>query len=367
MGNSQKMRSPLTILATVVSLAAGQCDDTFPDGTACGAADYAFQPDPAACWKYYECDAGCVRHLTCEEDYKYDIKYEWCAPPRDVECGDRPCDDPVHCPEDLTTTTEEPDCSPPDQIIDCRADEYGPGYYPDEYNCRKFWHCLKGESHGEHIMCPQESDDPKATMFDTSYMGCNFPEQTQCAGRPVCDECNTHCEDTPTTPADCTPDDEHIKCEDLGPGWFPDEFNCRAFWHCLSDESTPEHRFCPEPNNDPKATMFNPRYDGCDFPENVDCGQRPICDECNDNCTDPPPPIDCDHPIDCKDKGTGWYEDPYSCIKYWNCQGSTATHFICPDGLMAKVDEPYNVACDFPDRVDCGSRPPCNECADDCP
>merc|ERR1712142_1406252 len=285
--NRAAMRSPLNILI-FVPLIAGQCEDTFPDGTACGAGDSILKPDMDSCWKYYECDDGCVKHVTCEEDYKYDIPYEWCSPPRDVDCGERPCNDAVHCPEDLTTTTKEPPCIPEDQIIDCRADEYGPGYYPDEYNCRAFWHCNKGESLGEHILCPQKSDDPKATMFDTTYMGCNFPEQTQCGGRPICYECNDECEATPTTPPDCTPDNQHIECEDPGPGWFPDEFNCRAFWHCLSEESTPEHRFCPEPNNDPKATMFNPRYNGCDFPENTICGQRPICDQCNENCEDPP-------------------------------------------------------------------------------
>merc|ERR1712142_1291041 len=273
--NRAAMRSPLNILI-FVPLIAGQCEDTFPDGTACGAGDSILKPDMDSCWKYYECDDGCVKHVTCEEDYKYDIPYEWCSPPRDVDCGERPCNDAVHCPEDLTTTTKEPPCIPEDQIIDCRADEYGPGYYPDEYNCRAFWHCNKGESLGEHILCPQKSDDPKATMFDTTYMGCNFPEQTQCGGRP-------------------------------------------------------------------------------------------ICDECNENCEDPPPPIDCGHDLDCSEKGTGWWEDPYSCVKYWNCQGSTATHFQCPDGLMAKVDEPSGVQCDFPDRVNCGNRPPCNECDDDCP
>merc|ERR1712042_208144 len=200
--NRAAMRSPLNILI-FVPLIAGQCEDTFPDGTACGAGDSILKPDMESCWKYYECDDGCVKHVTCEEDYKYDIPYEWCSPPRDVDCGERPCNDAVHCPEDLTTTTKEPPCIPEDQIIDCRADEYGPGYYPDEYNC--------------------------------------------------------------------------------------------------------------------------------------------------------------------SEKGTGWWEDPYSCVKYWNCQGSTATHFQCPDGLMAKVDEPSGVQCDFPDRVNCGNRPPCNECDDDCP
>ena len=170
------MRSLLTIiLAPGVSLAAGQCDGE-ADWTACGAEDFFNKPDPAA----YECDAGCVRHRICEEDFKYDDRHEFCTNPRDVACGDRPCDDPVHCPGPCTSTTEKPDFGPPDQIIDCSADEYGPGYYPDEYNCRKFWHCFKGEHHGEHIMCPQDSDDPQATMCDTVFMGCNFPEQTQC-------------------------------------------------------------------------------------------------------------------------------------------------------------------------------------------
>ena len=31
-----------------------------------------------------------------------------------------------------------------------------------------YWQCLRGESFGEHIMCPQDCDDSKATMFDTS-------------------------------------------------------------------------------------------------------------------------------------------------------------------------------------------------------
>merc|ERR1712142_677169 len=98
------------------------------------------------------------------------------------------------------------------------------------------------------------------------------------------------------------------------------------------------------------------------FPDGTACGAgdsilKPDMDscwkyyECDDGCV----------------KHVTCEEDPYSCVKYWNCQGSTATHFQCPDGLMAKVDEPSGVQCDFPDRVNCGNRPPCNECDDDCP
>ena len=38
-----------------------QCDTTFPDGTVCDdSTDYTTMADPEACWKYYECEAGCV-------------------------------------------------------------------------------------------------------------------------------------------------------------------------------------------------------------------------------------------------------------------------------------------------------------------
>jgi len=348
-------------------LVLGQCDDpalTLPDGTPCGAGDYVTQADPESCWKYYECDDGCVKYQTCPDDFKYDPPYGYCTYPHDVDCGDRPCNDDVHCPPERTTTTKEPDCTPEDQVIDCR--EYGAGYYPDEYNCRKFWHCIKGESLGEHITCPQRSDDPKATMFDLAYGGCNFPESTQCGGRPVCDDCNMNCEATPTTPSDCTPDDEHINCKDLGAGWFPDDFNCRAFWHCLNGDAKPEHRFCPQANDDPKATMYDLAFNGCNFEGNTNCGERPICDRCNENCVtpEPTPEIDCGHELDCSHKPDGWYPDPYSCEKYWHCTGGTAQHLMCQDGLMY---EPVKIQCDFPDRVRCDNRPPCNECDAGCP
>ena len=100
--------------------------------------------------------------------------------------------------------------------------------------------------------------------------------------------------------------------------------------------------------------------------QQLDMFCRPICGPCGENCVTPTmgEVVDCDHDIDCSSKPSGWYPDPYSCVKYWNCQGSRATHYICPDGLMY---EPSKVQCDYPDRVECGSRPPCNECLDGCP
>ena len=89
-----------------------------------------------------------------------------------------------------------------------------------------------------------------------------------------------------------------ISCSDLGPGWHPDLFNCRRYWHCLNSDSEPEHLLC-EDDSHGEPMMWNLAYDGCDYKANTDCGERPICDECNDNCvTNPPGPIDdCGHDI----------------------------------------------------------------------
>ena len=75
------------------------------------------------------------------------------------------------------------------------------------------------------------------------------------------------------------------------------------------------------------------------------------------------PVIDCGHKLDCTGKPNGWYPDPYSCLKYWNCDNDQATHYICPEGLMY---DSVRVYCDFLWGFECGSRPPCNECIDSC-
>ena len=83
----------------------------------------------------------------------------------------------------------------------------GAGYFPDEYNCRKYWHCIRGTDTPKHIMCPDDADG-NPEMFDLVFNGCNFDYLTHCDGRPVCDECNDNCEPTPTDAPDCTPEDQ---------------------------------------------------------------------------------------------------------------------------------------------------------------
>merc|ERR1711970_153305 len=363
MGNQLlTMRSLLCFLqiSSLCPLLAVQCDDTLPGGDVCGANDYMWVADPDCCWKYYECDAGCVTHQECEKDFKFDVDMAWCTFPGDVDCGDRPCNDLTHCPPPPTTTTPTPDCTPEEQWHDC-ADS-GAGYFPDEYNCRYYWHCDKGDFKREHVLC-KDDEHGNHMMWDLTFNGCNYRDQTRCDGRPICDECNdpNTCEPTPTIPPDCYPEDQKISCKDYGPGFFPDENNCRAYWHCANANKEPEHIICPD-DNQGNPEMFDLVFNGCNYASQTNCGNRPICDECNENCDSNA--VDCGHDLDCSNKQDGYYADPFSCRKYWHCQRGAGEHVLCKDNLMY---DPGHVWCDFPENVNCGNRPPCNECNEGCP
>ena len=69
--------------------------------------------------------------------------------------------------------------------------------------------------------------------------------------------------------------------------------------------------------------VFDLLYSGCNYQDLTECGERPVCDPCGANCvTKPPgPDIDCDHELDCSSKPDGYYADPFSCPKYWQCSG----------------------------------------------
>ena len=83
------------------------------------------------------------------------------------------------------------------------------------------------------------------------------------------------------------------------------------------------------------------------------------CEDCNNDCG----PAD-HHPADiCVGKRDGWYPDEFNCAKYWHCDAEKGAHFLCANGL---VYESTKVQCDWPDRVNCGSRPTCDHCDENC-
>merc|ERR1711962_1742763 len=122
---------------------AQECENNFPDGSDCSIFDHKME-DPDDCTSFWWCVDGCPVKKKCEADYLYGIEDSICKDNNKVDCGTRPCLDPSHCPSEHPTTQV---CDHP---VDCN--ELGNGWFQDDYNCRKYWHCFDGQ--GDHMLCP---------------------------------------------------------------------------------------------------------------------------------------------------------------------------------------------------------------------
>merc|ERR1719264_866935 len=105
-------------------------------------------------------------------------------------------------------------------------------------------------------------------------------------------------------------------------GYFADPKNCIKYYHCF-EGNVEEHITCPNVNG--KQECFDEAHIWCDWPERVNCGNRPICDENDENCneatTAPTVPT---VPTDPTAPTTTPKQD--ACTKYGTCQ-------LSPDAL----------------------------------
>merc|ERR1711971_1445876 len=303
----ENMMLPSLLLLMPAFAFAQRCpgpEPSIPSGACCPSDGFFKEEDTKACSFYYDCVKGTVTHKQCEPladglARVYDTAMDWCAYRDDVDCGSRPCND-----EAMSAT-----------------------------------------------------QPAKTTTTTTS----------DCGERPVCDECDNNCDDAGhTTTEDCG---HFMDCTGKKDGWYEDDANCRKYWHCSGGHGS--HMMCD--TKEGKELLYNPDLIQCDFPERVDCGDRQVCDECDKNCH-PNACKDCNndadcgpadhHPADiCVGKRDGWYPDLFNCAKYWHCDAQKGTHFLCANGL---VYEPNKVQCDWPDRVNCGNRPTCDQCDENC-
>ena len=84
--------------------------------------------------------------------------------------------------------------------------------------------------------------------------------------------------------------------------------------------------------------LYDPAHTWCNYPNKVDCGDRPICDENDENCEEPAPtgstitPPTGNPDFDCPSP-SGYFADPKNCIKYYHCfEGNVEEHITCPNG-----------------------------------
>ncbi|XP_044258604.1 probable chitinase 10 [Tribolium madens] len=147
------------------------------------------------------------------------------------------------------------------------------------------------------------------------------------------------------------PDDLSKKCQ-KSRGQFPSN-SCNKYINCWDGVAV--EQFCPE------GLLFSPRgY--CDYPENVNCGGRPIEGMPPSSATPgqattvaPPtlivtlPTIDPNLRKKCL-KPRGQFRSD-TCNKFVNCWDDVVIEQECPKGLLFS----NNGYCDYPNNVNCGS------------
>merc|ERR1712110_1264304 len=309
--NLEKMTNPCVVMAVLACLLASQASaEDF-----CNGKDNGYYADPSNCIKYYHCFNGVTEeHLICPEENgvqeMYDPEHTWCNYPNKVECGDRPvCDkNDENCDEG---TTSKPD---PTGTPDFVCPEHS-GYFADPKNCIKYYHYYNDVVE-EHITCPLDNAGIQE-HFAPDRVQCDYPDRVDCGDRPICDENDENCIEPASTVSTITPPTGNPDFDCPSPsGYFADPNNCIKYFHCL-EGNVEEHITCPNVNG--KQECFDEVNIWCDWPERVNCGNRPICDENDENCneatTAPTVPT---VPTDPTAPTTTPKQD--ACTKYGTCQ-----------------------------------------------
>merc|ERR1712004_742417 len=148
---------------------------------------------------------------------------------------------------------------------------------------------------------------------------------------------------------------------------YADPEHCSRFWDCyngcmthmqcqqdyLYDKNCRKYIQCtgglPDLHTCNPGLLYRPSNVQCDYPDRVDCGDRPVCDDNDENCEDhhltttTPKPSPCDD-IEC-DHGDDFYPEGTCKPCFCQCHDGVQDEICCQPGL---VFNPATNTCDWP-------------------
>jgi len=200
--------------------------------------------------------------------------------------------------------------------------------YVDPEHCSRYWECYNGCLN--HVTCQKDY------LFDPVHEWCDFP-QNVCCGERDCD--NRDCND------ECDPSDG-FDCPEAN-GFFADPKNCIKYWQCNNDIAV--SHTCDKKNG--QQLLYRPEDVQCDWESRVECGDRPICDENDENCAPQPvhttTPASVCNEIPC-DHGDGFYPEGSCAQCFCRCVGGAHYETCCAPGLFFN---PAVEQCDWPGNI----------------
>ncbi|GBP70016.1 Probable chitinase 10 [Eumeta japonica] len=358
------------------------------------------------CNQFYKCTFGDLVLFDCYPGTLFNVQTDRCDWPEEVDCGDRlipgmqsapttEAPSPTQTPEDINESTQAPIVTEDDNESvlfpndnNCPEDPSVDKLLPHE-NCNQFYKCTFGKL--VPFFCVP------GTLFNVETMRCDWPEEVDCGDRQVPgDTDNPPATETPspTQAPDVTEDNNEstqapiVTEDDNESVLFPNDNNCpedpsvdkllphencNQFYKCTFGELVPF--FCVP------GTLFNVETMRCDWPEEVDCGDRLIPDDTvNPPATDAPSPTQA--PTATEDNNTPTQapvvteddnestlspndnvcpEDytvekllPHeNCNQFYKCAHGEPVAMSCWPGLLFN---PETMRCDWPEEVDCGDR-----------
>nr|AAR06265.1 peritrophic membrane chitin binding protein 1 [Trichoplusia ni] len=326
------------------------------------------------CDKFYKCAHGKPEAITCPANLLYDPVLEVCNWAHEVDCGDRPISDGTDQDCDGTTPGDVEDspatcnCDPSEAPSICAADGSNGALVAHE-NCNQFYICSGG--------APLPLVCPPGLLYNPYTTQCDWPQNVECGDRvipelddsPVTDNNNDGNDDNNDGTCNCNPGEAPSICAAPGSeGVLIAHENCNQYYIC--NFGRPIGFLCPG------QLLYNPYLRVCDYPLNVDCGDRVVpepennCPSCNGgdgvdiddvplqgegnnnvgggNCNPSEAPAIC-----AANDSNDVLVAHENCNQYYICLGGKPIARPCPGNLLFN---PISDQCDWPEKVNCGDR-----------
>ncbi|CAG4943337.1 unnamed protein product [Parnassius apollo] len=338
------------------------------------------------CNKFYQCLRGELVEHTCPKGLLFNIGVDQCDWSENVDCGNRVITDDEHIDdsdEDESSNDSGGNYDPSEAPIIC-ATKGSDGVLIAHENCNQFYKCSEGEPIA--LFCPEN------LLYNPKTEQCDWPQNVQCGNRVIPEDNESAGgdsggngddglgvgSDANNSSCNCNPAEATSICAAEGSeGQFIAHENCNQLYKCC--DGKPQTMTCPT------GLLYNAYLELCDWPQNVECGDRVIPesngngdggssggdsgesgseggggsvdggngDSGNDNnntCNCNPE----EAPTICAAEGSeGEFVAHENCNQFYKCCNGKPLTMTCPAGLFYNA---YIELCDWPQNVQCGDR-----------
>lgn len=333
------------------------------------------------CNQFYKCSFGKPIVLTCATNLLFNYVTAKCDSPNKVDCDDRAKNGDgnydvtkVDVLRGSRSNAIVRGNSDPSQALTLCAAPGSDGVLVAHENCNQFYKCFSGQPVA--LACPTN------LFYNPSMEYCDWPRNVNCSDRKIPEnedsnentenggqsneseesESSSHESDDDSTNADNAAPEARATCAAFkSDGILIAHENCNQFYKCSGGR--------PVTLDCPGILMFNPDKDFCDWPYNVDCGDRikpanngnepDTNHNGNDNTTpegqfvgnhsDPSEALN----ICASQDSDGVLVAHENCNQFYKCHDGRPVALTCPANLLYNPDKDY---CDWPTHVECGNR-----------